>query len=823
MCKKIMLSLFVLLCPLLNAQELKKVSVQLLWKHQFEFAGFYMAKEKGFYKDVDIDVSLKEYEFGTNISKDVSEQKTDFGVDGSSLILDKINGLDVYLLIPFLQTSPFVIMTKEREDIKEVSDLKGKNIMITPNQVTMASLNAMLKVNNLSNKDFISQEHSFNVEDLINNKTDAISIYLSNEPYHLLEKRIKYKIFNPSDYGFNFYDNVLFTSKKLVESEPKLVKNFYEATKKGWEYAYTHLDETIKIILKNYNTQNKTYAHLEYEAKELKRMAHFGENEYGKFKPDGISQIVQTYNLLDISKSTANINEFIYPDAIYKEKNINLILLSKVIAGVFVLLSGFYYWNRKLSKLNKKIHQSQEKISLLLNNAGQGFLTFKRGFLIDSEYSKECEKLLGENISSKDIRKLLFSDIKKQNFFEHTLINALNEKMPIKRNSYLSLLPNIILLNKKAVKLEYKIINENTFMLILTNVTTQKKLENKIKKEQEIFKMIVAVASESTLFYDVTDEYEKFINNKIDSSDIQELYRIIHTFKGSFSQLYMEEVVRTLHSFESILSELIKENSINQEKLEEIIENHDFKTVYFETKKIIAEILGDEFLQLHNYIKIDVSNILDLQCKISNMIGDKELASPQCQAILCKIQDLSKQSLYGLLKPYVSLVRNLSHKFHKNIDELIIDGNKEILVKEEIKPFIKSLVHVFRNSVDHGIENPEDRVEKGKDESGIIICQFKEKNNKLHILVSDDGKGLDSSKIGEIAIKKGIEITSLSEDEIYKIIFNDNFSTKNTVSDVSGRGIGMSAVKNELEKLNGVIHIISQKDIGTTFEFIIPL
>ena len=143
---------------LLNAQELKEVSIQLLWKHQFEFAGFYMAKEKGFYKDVGIDVSLKEYEFGTNISKDVSEGKSDFGVDGSSLILDKINNLDIYLLMPFLQISPFVIMTKQRDDIKTINNLKGKKIMITPNQVIMASLNAMFKINNLSNKDFISTE-----------------------------------------------------------------------------------------------------------------------------------------------------------------------------------------------------------------------------------------------------------------------------------------------------------------------------------------------------------------------------------------------------------------------------------------------------------------------------------------------------------------------------------------------------------------------------------------------------------------------------------------------------------------------------------------
>ena len=420
---------------LLNAQELKEVSIQLLWKHQFEFAGFYMAKEKGFYKDVGIDVSLKEYEFGTNISKDVSEGKSDFGVDGSSLILDKINNLDIYLLMPFLQISPFVIMTKQRDDIKTINNLKGKKIMITPNQVIMASLNAMFKINNISSTDFISQEHNFKIEDLISGKTDAMSVYLSNEPYYLIERNIGYTIFNPSDYGFNFYDNVLFTSKKLIDKNPKLVKDFYDATKKGWEYAFNNIDETTKIILKKYNTQNKTYEHLLYEAEELKKMAHFGSDEYGKFKLEIISQIIQTYNLLDISKSTVNINEFIYPDSIYKEKNINLVLLSKVLIGVFVLLCGFYYWNRKLSKLNKKIHQSQEKISLLLNNAGQGFLTFKSDFLIDNEYSKECEKLLGKELVAQDIRKLLFSQINKQNFFEHTLLSALNEKMPIKRNS----------------------------------------------------------------------------------------------------------------------------------------------------------------------------------------------------------------------------------------------------------------------------------------------------------------------------------------------------------------------------------------------------
>ncbi|MGE4444593.1 MAG: ABC transporter substrate-binding protein [Candidatus Altimarinota bacterium] len=805
-----------------NAQELKKVSVQLLWKHQFEFAGFYMAKEKGFYNDIGLDVSLKEFRFGTNISRDVSEGKSDFGVNGSSLILDRINGLDVYLLMPFLQTSPFVLMTKDRDDIKNINDLKNKNIMLTSNQITMASLNAMLKVNNISSKDFFMQEHNFSLENLLNDKIDAMSVFLSNEPFYLLKNNIKYNIFNPSDYGFNFYDNILFTSTNFLNKNPKLVKDFYIATKKGWEYAYNNIDETVKLILKNYNTQNKTYEHLVYEANELKKMSDYGSNNYGKFKPEIINQIVQTYNLLDISKSNVNIKELIYPDALYKEKDINFILIIKIILCIVIVLIGFYYWNRKLSKLNKRILQSQEKISLLLNNAGQGFLVFKDDFKIDNEYSKECEKLLCDNIAFNDISKLLFKDLNKQEFFKNTLLLALKEQNEIKRNSYLSLLPNIILLNKKAIKLDYKVIENKIFMLILTNVTTQKKLENKIKKEQEIFKMIVTIASESTIFYDTINDYDDFINSNITELDLNELYRIIHTFKGTFSQLYMEDIVKTLHSFENILSEKINNFSSQNNNIEELIKNYDLKTVFYETKNIITEILGEEFLNFHNYVKIDVSNIIDLQCKISKMIGEKELASPECKEILCKIQELSKQNLYNLLKPYSSLINTLSNKFNKEIYPLVIEGNKGILVKENIKPFIKSLVHVFRNCLDHGIEMPHERLEKGKKETGTISCYINEIDDKLIISISDDGAGLDIDRIKKKAIEYNINLTSFNDEEIYQMIFYDNFSTKSTISDISGRGIGMSAVKNELNKLNGVVKIITEKNKGTTFEFIIP-
>lgn len=134
--------------------------------------------------------------------------------------------------------------------------------MITPDAAFSASLLAMLSANGLNKNDFISQSHSFKLDDLISGNTDAMASYLSNEPIILEDKAIKYKIFKPKNYGFNFYSDILFTSNKFIKNNPKLTKDFYEASLKGWEYAFEHKAETAEIIYKKYNTQNKSYIHL---------------------------------------------------------------------------------------------------------------------------------------------------------------------------------------------------------------------------------------------------------------------------------------------------------------------------------------------------------------------------------------------------------------------------------------------------------------------------------------------------------------------------------------------------------------------------------
>ena len=143
----------------LHSIAVEKVSLQLMWKHQFQFAGYYVAQEMGFYKDAGLDVNIKEYDSGIDVSEDVLSQKVEFGIGRSSLIYEKMNGKNISLLFAAYQQSPFVLLASN--EIQKVGDLKGKRIMVTGDVIEMASLNAMMLTSGIKEGDYYTQKHSF--------------------------------------------------------------------------------------------------------------------------------------------------------------------------------------------------------------------------------------------------------------------------------------------------------------------------------------------------------------------------------------------------------------------------------------------------------------------------------------------------------------------------------------------------------------------------------------------------------------------------------------------------------------------------------------
>ena len=296
----------------LKASALQKTSIQLMWLDQFQFAGFYIAKEKGFYEDVGLDVELKKYNSSINVLDEVLNKRADFGTNSSSLIIDKSNGNDIVLLGSIFQSSPLILLALKDSKLQYLEDIKNKTLMISKEQQRFATLKSMLSSKGVELSDMKLIEHSYGVDDLINKKADVMLAYATNEPFLLKEKGYESTIFNPKDYGFDFYEEIIFTSKEFAKENPKLVKDFYKATIKGWEYAFENIDETVNLIYKKYNPQNKSLQSLHFEANEMKKLAYDKNGKIGTITPEKINLIVNTYRIMGVMNNKIDVNDLIY-------------------------------------------------------------------------------------------------------------------------------------------------------------------------------------------------------------------------------------------------------------------------------------------------------------------------------------------------------------------------------------------------------------------------------------------------------------------------------------------------------------------------------
>lgn len=495
---------------------------------------------------------------------------------------------------------------------------------------------------------------------------------------------------------------------------------------------------------------------------------------------------------------------------------------------------------KKISKMNKNLEkiveqrtkelvQKSQKVSDLLNNASQGFLSFSKTMKIDKEYSKECEKFLEDNLEDKDIISILFSN--KKEFYKDTLIDALEEENDVISQSYLRLLPQEIILNRRALQLEYKILDNKRYMLIMTNISTKKRLEKKIKLEQERVAMIVSIISNSDEFYETIDSFKKFLINldiftKSTINDVDKInyyYREMHTYKGLFSQVYMSNLKNYLHELESKIIEIDVNKNISS--LKNILNKEELEEKLAEDLAVIKASLGEDFLNDKDFIKIE-SNKLHLIESITSSLYKKDSENLIFQELQTRVKRLKQKSFNSMFNSFNPLCKEQAKKLNKELYPIVINSDSKLLIPQRLKSFNKSLIHLFRNILDHGIEELDERLLKNKDSIGTIECTCIEEEGSFLISILDDGAGINLTKIKEIALLNKIytskQIDELAESELFLLIFKDNFSTKDEVSELSGRGVGLAVIKKEIEKLNGNIEVESTKDLGTKFIFTIP-
>ncbi len=308
----------------LNAKELRKVTLQLSWFDQFQFAGYYIAKEKGFYKNLGLDVEIKPFKFGINIPELVNNSKIDFAIGRETLILEKAKNENIVALYAMFQATPLVLLSTKESDINTIEKFKNKRVMTTIEDSGEVSLKAMLISHKLDLNELTFLKHSHNYNDLINNKTDLISAYISKTPFWLQQRNIEYNIFDPKKYGFDLYSDFLYTNKKLIDQNIQLVKSFKEASIKGWEYAYANIEEASDLIIKKYNNQNLSKDELVFEAVELRKLSFFNSKKLGQIKKEKVQRIHDLYNVLGLIDKKIDIDSFMIESYLKDNQSLEL-------------------------------------------------------------------------------------------------------------------------------------------------------------------------------------------------------------------------------------------------------------------------------------------------------------------------------------------------------------------------------------------------------------------------------------------------------------------------------------------------------------------
>jgi len=479
-----------------------------------------------------------------------------------------------------------------------------------------------------------------------------------------------------------------------------------------------------------------------------------------------------------------------------------------------------------------------EKIQSLLDNAGQGFLTFGLDLKVDVEYSEECKKLFNGEIWGHNFPELVYPDnSEKCEFLNSLLKDYFTESDVDKVTLYMSLLPSEVYINDRYLQVEYKAIvtpdneRERRLLVVLTDFTEKHELRDQVEEERNRLKMLVRAVTHYDELINAIRDFREFCKSRmlriVDSDEppdtiIGELFRAVHTFKGTFSQLEMKSAVEKLHDLESRISEIRSRNGNAIDELRNILLESGIDTWLEDDLSIVTGTLGHEFLNRRETLRVEPSQVVELEKQMISILSPSEM-----KLLLPKLRRMRCKSFKRMLAPFPEYVERLASAFGKQVYPLEIEGPDITIDPNRYQPFVKTLVHIFRNIMDHGLESVDDRIEAGKDEMGHIICRIDQEDDNLMIMISDDGKGINAEKLGKHAVKLGIHdkksVDSMPDSEIIKLIFDDNFSTAKSLTAMSGRGIGMSAVKRELDKLGGRVEIETEIGTGTKQTYRIPM
>lgn len=486
-------------------------------------------------------------------------------------------------------------------------------------------------------------------------------------------------------------------------------------------------------------------------------------------------------------------------------------------------------------RLRKDIEYRSTSLKNLMDNADQGFLSFGRDLSVREEPSYKCMEIFQKNIAGLnfiDLVKKFFEEDKKAVF--HMIFDSyFGNNSQVTDQVYLMLLPADCVIGNRNVHLDYRKIEihgQKAVMVIMNDVTEKIKLEKAIADDQNKQRLIIKAFSYQSEIKRSLRDFRDTVNGgyleyfpsggRFDDG-LNALYRVMHTYKGDFAQFGFLIASQLLHATEDKLGKLNGQCG-DVRQVMDIMSSVDVDEVFREDLEIISDVLGKGYFEQGDMISVSKERL----SVIKSLIMDGSIPMEK-NALVGLLASFEHKEIKTYLNRYSDYIEYLSERLMKNKPVFIIEGDDVEIDEESYAGFYKSLVHVFRNIMDHAIEDAEERVGLGKPETGLIACRISAINDSLFQLsISDDGRGLDLEKIAAKAVQNQIctaeQIDDMTADEIAHLIFSDGLSTKDSADDISGRGVGMAAVWQSCTALGGKIGISTKAGQGTVFTFTLP-
>jgi len=385
--------------PAYAAADLQQVTLQLNWTHQFQFAGYYTAIERGFYREAGFNVLVQEVQEGRDPIDAVLTGAADYGVGASELALRRGQGQPVVVLAVILQHSPLVLIATGRS-VATVHELAGKKVMLLPHETELV---AYLQQEQLPLDRIEVVPHSFNLNDLLAGKISAASGYSTDEPYLLKKAGVPYNLFSPRASGIDFYGDSLFTTEKLARAHPERVAAFLGASMRGWQYAMDHPGEIADLIIARYG-RRKTRDHLLFEAAEMHRLMQPQLVEIGYMNPGRWNHVAATYAQLGMLPESYTLDGFLFRAVqhtdwtpLYRIGIAGAIVL--LVAGVVVVV--LIRLNLRLSRevnerrqIQDELRNSEQRFRTLVESAPLAMMTWDRQHLVTG-WNRQAQELFG--------------------------------------------------------------------------------------------------------------------------------------------------------------------------------------------------------------------------------------------------------------------------------------------------------------------------------------------------------------------------------------------------------------------------------------------